>query len=98
MKLPVILRPSAEAEVRLIYEYLEKSQVVLGDRFVACLRDVLEQIEDMPELYGLVNEDIRAARIRKFRYLIYYLIFNDRVEVLAVLHSSRDESVWQSRS
>jgi len=40
---------------------------------------------------------VRAARLRKFRYVVYYVVFADRVEVLGVLHGSRDGSVWQSR-
>jgi toxin ParE1/3/4 len=51
----------------------------------------------MPEMYGLVWQDVRAARLRKFRHLVYYVVFADRVEVLAVLHGARDASAWQSR-
>jgi toxin ParE1/3/4 len=61
------------------------------------VREVLERIEAMPELYGVVWQDVRAARLRKFRYLVYYVVFADRVEVLAVMHASRDASAWQSR-
>jgi plasmid stabilization system protein ParE len=59
--------------------------------------EVLERIEAMPELYGLVWQDVRAARLKKFRQVVYYAVFPDRVEVLAVLHGSRDASAWQSR-
>jgi plasmid stabilization system protein ParE len=44
-----------------------------------------------------VWQDVRAARLRKFRHVVYYVAFADRVEVLAVLHGSRDPSAWQSR-
>ena len=59
---------------------------------------MLEQIEFMPEMYGVVWQDVRAARLKKFRYLVYYVVFADRAEVLAVLHGSRDASAWQSRA
>jgi plasmid stabilization system protein ParE len=95
--LPVILRPAAEADIHATREDLERSQAGLGDRFVAQVREVLERIESMPELYGLVWQDVRAARLRKFRHVVYYVVFADRVEVLAVLHGARDASAWQSR-
>ncbi len=47
----------------------------------------------MPELYGAVWQDVRAARLKKFRHVDYYVAFADRIEVLAVLHGSRDASV-----
>ena len=97
MSLPVILRPGAEADIQLIHDELERVRVGLGDRFVARVREVLERVEAMPEIYGLVWQDVRAARLRKFRHVVYYVVFADRVEVLAVLHGSRDASAWQSR-
>jgi plasmid stabilization system protein ParE len=98
MSLPVILRPAADADVQATHDELEQAQVGLGDRFVARVREALERIEAMPEMYGLVWQDVRAARLRKFRHLVYYVVFADRVEVLAVLHGSRDASAWQSRA
>jgi len=98
MSLPVILRPAANVDIQVIHDELEVLQAGLGDRFIAQLRDVLERIESMPEMYGLVYQDVRAARLRKFRHLVYYVVFADRVEVLAVIHGSRDTSAWQTRA
>src|ERR1043166_3714471 len=97
MSLPVILRPAAPADIQATHDELEQSQAGLGDRFVAQVRQVLERIESMPEMYGLVWQDVRGARLRKFRYLVYYVVFVDRVEVLAVMHGARDAFAWQSR-
>jgi plasmid stabilization system protein ParE len=97
MSLPVILRPEAEADIQTTHDELERLQTGLGDRFVAQVRSLLERIETMPELFGVVWQDVRAARMRKFRHAVYYVVFADRVEVLAVMHGSRDASAWQSR-
>jgi plasmid stabilization system protein ParE len=97
MTLPVILRPAADADIQAIHDGLEQAQPGLGARFVARVRELLERIEAMPELYAPVWQDVRAARLRRFRHLVYYVVFADRVEVLAVMHGSRDASAWQSR-
>jgi hypothetical protein len=60
MNLPVILRPAADADIQATYDELEQSQVGLGNRFVGRVREVLERIEAMPEMYGLVSQDVRA--------------------------------------
>lgn len=98
MSVPVILRPEAEADILLIHSELERLRTGLGARFVRRLRISLERIEAMPHMYGIVWQDVHAARLRKFRYVVYYVIFADRVEVLAVMHGARDASSWQSRA
>ena len=97
MTLPVIVRSAALADIQATHNDLEHVRAGLGQRFVARVREVLERIEATPLIYGPVWQDVRAARLRKFRHVIYYVAFADRVEVLAVLHGSRDASVWQSR-
>jgi len=97
MSRPVTLRPEADADIQVIHDELEQSQAGVGDRFIDRVLEVFERIEAMPEIHGLVWHDVRAARLRKFRYVVYYVVFADRVEVLGVLHGSRDGSVWQSR-
>jgi hypothetical protein len=52
-------------------------------------REVLGWIEKMPELHGKVWEDVRAARLNQFRYIVYSTVLADRVEVLA-----RDKILW----
>jgi toxin ParE1/3/4 len=98
MSLPVILRPAADADVQEIHDELEQSQAGLGGRFIERVREALRRIESMPEMYGLVWQDVRAVRLRLFRYVVYYVVFADRVEVLAVMHGARDASAWQSRA
>lgn len=97
MSLPVILRSAADTDIQMTHDELEQSQAGLGDRFVAQVRRVLDRIEAMPEMYGVVWQDVRAARLKKFRHVVYFVVFADRVEVMAILHGSRDASGWQSR-
>lgn len=92
VSLPVILRPPADADIQATHGELERAQTGLGDRFVSCVRDALERIEAMPEMYGLVWQDVRAARLKKFRQVVYYVVFADRVEALAVMYGSREAS------
>jgi toxin ParE1/3/4 len=97
VSLPVILRPAADADILAAHAELEQVRVGLGGRFAGRVREVLERIEYMPEMYGAVWRDVRAARLRKFRHVVYCIVFDDRIEVLAVLHGSRNETAWKSR-
>ena len=96
MRLPLILRSEAEADAQAAYDLLEAARAGHGRQFIARLQKVFERIEAMPELHGIVWHDVRAARLKQFRYVVYYITFTDRVEVLAILHGARESSVWQS--
>jgi toxin ParE1/3/4 len=97
MNLPVILRPIAIQDIETTHAELETVRKGLGDRFVKRLRQILERIETIPELYALVWGDVRAARVRKFEHVVYLVILADRIDVFAVIHGSRDATSWQSR-
>ena len=97
MSLPVLLRPSANSDIRQIHAELQTQSSGLGDQFLDRLEDVIGRIEAMPELYAQVWMHVRAARLRRFRHVVYYVVPADRVEVIAVMHGLRDSSAWQSR-
>jgi toxin ParE1/3/4 len=46
----------------------------------------------------VVFANIRKGVVRRFPYCVFYRPHPDRVEVIAVFHSSRDPSSWQSRA
>jgi len=98
VSLPVILRHEAEVDIQGARDQLEAVLVGLGNQVLARVREVLARIEKMPELHGKVWEDLRAARLKQFRYIVYFIVLEDRIEVLAVLHGARDPSAWQSRA
>jgi plasmid stabilization system protein ParE len=97
VSLPVILRHEAEVDVQEARDQLEAVRVGLGTQVLARVREVLARIEKMPELHGKVWQDVRATRLKQFRYIVYFIVLADRVEVLAGLHGARDPSFWQSR-
>ena len=96
MSVPVIVRPEAENDIRAIRNFLDLARTGFGDNFARKLKEVFERIELMPTIYGFVWQDVRAVRVRKFRYVVYYLLFLDRVETLAVMHGSQHDSAWKS--
>ena len=98
MSLPVILRHEAEVDIQGTRDQLEAVRVGLGNQVLTRVREVLARIEKMPELHGKVWEDVRAARLKQFRYIVYFIVLEDRIEVLAVLYGARDPSAWQSRA
>jgi len=98
MSLPVVMRAEATQDAEDARDFYETKRVGLGQRFLDRLNDKVAQIGFMPKLFGVAWKDVRAVRIKTFPYVLYYRVFTDRVEVLAVMHGSRDRTEWQRRA
>jgi plasmid stabilization system protein ParE len=98
MSLPVVLRPEASQDAEEARDYLEAQHAGLGQAFMERLDEALTHIGAMPEAYGVVWRNVRAARLRQFTYVVYYWTRDDRAEVLAVMHGSRNTSAWHARA
>ena len=70
----------------------------LGAEFVAEVDAALRRIEDQPNLYAIVFEDLRETLVHRFPYAIYYTAERDRVVVHAIMHTARDPQQWQART
>src|SRR5438309_676902 len=98
VSLPVVLRPEASRDAEEARDYLEAQQSGRGQAFLDRLNEALARVGAMPQLYGVVWQGVRAARLRQFPYVVYYRVHDDRVEALAVMHGGRDASAWQARA
>ena len=97
MSLPVVYLPDAQRDVDAAYSAFEQRRVGLGDRFLEAVRDQADTISANPALYGVLHEDVRAALLRRFPYVIYYRAEADKVVILAVVHGRRSSRAWQDR-
>jgi toxin ParE1/3/4 len=98
VSLPVVLRPEASRDAEEARDHFEALRPGLGQAFLHRVKEALARVGAMPEMYGVVWRNARAARLRQFTYVAYYRVHDDRVEVLAVMHGSRDPSAWQQRT
>jgi plasmid stabilization system protein ParE len=87
----------AQQDLEHARAWYEDCQSGLGDRFADVIRAKLQSIRENPELYAIVDGDVRAASVRRLPYAIYYTAGETTIDVWAVFHFSRDPAVWQSR-
>lgn len=98
MSLPIVLRPEAQTDLLEARDWYEQQGPGLGDGFAEAVDEMFARIEEMPELYAVMLRDVRRGKLRRFPYVVYYRVLTDRIEVIAVLHGSRDPKVWQDRA
>jgi hypothetical protein len=97
MSLPLDFHPAVRDEIDDAHDWYERRIAGLGGDFLNEVQRVLGEITANPARYGFVDGDIRAGLLNRFPYAVYYRVLADRIRVLAVYHTARDPSGWQSR-
>ena len=97
MTLPVVFHPAVQGELDAAYRWYEQQRPGLGDDFLAAIEEVFKRIGQTPKGHQVIYKDVRRGLPRRFPYGVFYRVHPDRVEVIAVYHSSRDPKGWQSR-
>ena len=98
MSLPLVLRPAARNDLLEARDWYIHQRPGMGEDFADAVEQMLDRIETTPELYAAGYKSVRRGKLRKFPFVVYYRILTKQIEVLAVLHGSRDPRVWQGRA
>ena len=96
--LPIVLREEAEIEFDEAFDWYESKREGLGREFVLEVQKAFDQLAINPGLQPKSFREIRKKVIRRFPYCIFFILHEDRLEVLAIFHTSRDPAIWLSRA
>ena len=97
MTLPIVYQLAASGDVTDTMAAYEAVKLGLGLRFYEQVKGRLLLAASQPKIFGVIYRQVRAVKVPNFPYVIYYRAHATRIEVIAVVHGSRDASVWQSR-
>jgi plasmid stabilization system protein ParE len=98
MNAPVIYLAEAQADIDAAYAAYERQRPGVGSRFLDRLRERVAGISANPHLYAVLRFAVRAARVHRFPYVVYYRFEAGTVYILAVLHGGREPQVWMRRA
>ena len=93
----ILKRPQAERDIEECFVYIAENDLDIGISFLVAVEDSLEKLSIMP-LIGKIKtfknikgSDLRFWPVKGFdSYLLFYLANDDSVELVRLLHSSRD--------
>jgi plasmid stabilization system protein ParE len=97
MSRALVLRRIAAEEFDDSIAWYDRQRAGLGREFRATVEDHLRQITDNPERFPRVRRNVRRAVVRRFPFVIHFLVDADQVVVLSVFHTSRDPGRLKSR-
>ncbi len=95
---PLLFRREIQDDLDKASRWYEERSEGLGDRFLQTVEMTLEGIVRNPLRHAPLHRDVRCARLRKFPYgIFFYILREEVVVVLAIMHHSRRPSRWQGR-
>jgi toxin ParE1/3/4 len=92
------IRKEAEADIAEAYQYYEGCRENLGSDFVLCIEESISRIDKNPRQYKTVYKNVHRALVRRFPYGVYYVLNNEQIIILGVLHARKNPEHWQARS
>ncbi|HQO02926.1 MAG TPA: type II toxin-antitoxin system RelE/ParE family toxin [Spirochaetota bacterium] len=97
MKHSIIVIPEAEQDILSAFSWYEEKRTGLGHDFLLNLEAGLEVIVRDPYIFPVEYKQTRKHLIKRFPYIIVYVIDKNHVIVLAVLHGRRNPDLVENR-
>jgi len=89
--------PHARQELRDAVAYYDRVSLTLGNEFLKEVTRMISLILKFPEAWPELSPSTRKARTRRFPYGILYRVKEEQVEIIAVMHLSREPNYWVDR-
>jgi toxin ParE1/3/4 len=87
----IIKSPQYEADLAVIWGHIAVDSEVAADRVIAAIEDTIELLQSFPGIGAPCPHLAPGLRRTMWRrYLIYYRVRGQSVELVRVLHGSRD--------
>ena len=97
MTLRLVIEPSAKADIIVARDWYEAQRPGLEREFRDELAAVFRRIESNPLGVAIVHRDVRQIGLKRFPYVVSFIVRDDSLFVIAILHGRRDETTWQDR-
>jgi plasmid stabilization system protein ParE len=93
----VIFHAAAQAELEEATRYYDGQRPGLGDDFADEVRRTLERIQQYPDAWTRLTDQVRRCRTNRFPYGVVYAVRDEEIFVLAVMHLRRKPGYWADR-
>lgn len=92
-----IVRPLAESDLEGAATWYEQQRPGLGLNFLDAADRLFDRVRATPLQFPLISDRVRRAFLHTFPYAVYFLVSDEAMVVLAVLHLRRHPSTLRGR-
>jgi plasmid stabilization system protein ParE len=97
MKYKVIVRPEVENDFKEAFSWYEDKRTGLGYDFFLQVDAGINFINRNPEIHPIEYKRTRKHLIKRFPYKIIYLVEEEKIIILAVIHGKRRPDLIKKR-
>jgi plasmid stabilization system protein ParE len=94
----VILIPPADKELEDAITFYNEQLVGLGDQFYQEFASTIDLLRRTPFGWRKIGENTRRINIKRFPYLILYVVDKDNILVTCIAHQHRNPRYYLSRT
>ncbi len=93
----LIVKPFAEIDVSEATLWYNEKFDGLGGEFLLSIDAKINAIQRSPKQFPTKHKNIRRALTDRFPYGIFYIIENEVIYILAIIHTRRNPKIWKKR-
>jgi plasmid stabilization system protein ParE len=94
----LLLQPEAQSDLEEAVLWYEEQRGGLGDAFSGELFDLLDRIAEAPLRFPAAAQAVRRGTLHRFPYVVYFVVDEPAILVIAILHQRRNPAIWRGRS
>lgn len=94
----VIFTPAAQTELIEAQDWYETEAPGFGRRFRFAIDGLIERMSASPRQFPVTFKNVRRALLRRFPYMLFFVIEGETLYVIACFHASRNPLHWQRRA
>jgi toxin ParE1/3/4 len=93
----LIIKPIAEEDALNAANWYNEKRDGLGNELLLAIEAVLNAVQRNPNQYRVVYKGLRRALTVRFPFGIFFIVEEETVHVLAIIHTSRSSKIWKKR-
>ncbi len=100
MKYKILIDEEALLDIQAATDWYNEQLKGLGSRFQKQAKLQINSLKTDAEIYTNRYADVHCMLIKKFPFMVHYTIDNINyiVQIIAVLHTSRNPKIWEERN
>jgi len=91
-------RPEVEDDIVDAVTWYDDKQFGLGDELLLEYLAAIQRIRDNPLLFAIAANGLRPCRLKRFSYIVHFVVDGNDILVVALMGGGRDDSAFVHRN
>ena len=88
--------PEALNDIQKATDWYNEQSYGLGTRFQKQVVKQISKLSNTAEVYPVRYNNVRCMVIKKFPFMVHFLIEDETVVIFSVFHTSRNPKIWDN--